>query len=94
LCDAAGLRIRAREAGVSEVHEEQEGLLIYFRTNFQLPEAAFKVLVSAKPEILSFIAGPPPGVRVSFQSGEGPLDTLGRFLRLLAPAAASPTGAR
>ncbi len=86
LFDAAFLRMIMKERGVSEVHEEMDGLLIYFRSNFTLPEKSFSILLSQSKDMFSFIAGPPAGVRVKMPEDENPLDTLGRFLRVVFPA--------
>ncbi len=81
LFDTAALRLIAKEKGIAEVHQEVEGVLIYFRPSFKIPEKSFNILLSAKPGEITLIPGPPTGVRVPFKEGEDSLDTLGRFLR-------------
>jgi transcription-repair coupling factor (superfamily II helicase) len=81
--DAAFLRLIAQERGLSEVHQETDDILVYFRPNFKVPEAAFNVLLAENDKSLNLIPGPPVGVRVFSQENEAPLDTLGRFLRLV-----------
>ncbi len=90
LLDAAALRLAAKEKGVSEVHQESEALLVYFRPSFKLPEKSLDLLLGQKVSVLAFIpasadkAGK-PGVRLYFVKDENPLDALGRFLRLIFP---------
>ncbi len=81
LLDTAALRLIAKEKGISEVHEEPEGILMYFRPSFKLPEGTFQRFVSAPQTEVQLIPGTPPGVRVFFKPGENGLDALGRFLR-------------
>jgi transcription-repair coupling factor (superfamily II helicase) len=84
--DAASLRIIIGQKGISEVHQEEEGLLIYFRANFKLPEASFQLLLAETGKTLTLIPGPRVGVRFRAIDEERSLDTLGRFLRLIFPA--------
>ncbi len=86
LLDAASLRIIIGQKGISEVHQEEEGLLIYFRANFKLPEASFQLLLAETGKTLTLIPGPRVGVRFRAIDEERSLDTLGRFLRLIFPA--------
>ncbi|MCG3204816.1 MAG: Transcription-repair-coupling factor [Elusimicrobia bacterium] len=81
LFDTAALRLIAKEKGIAEVHQETEGILIYFRPTFTLGEKAFQTLIQSPRSEYALIPGPPTGVRVPFKEGESPLDTLGRFLR-------------
>ena len=81
LLDTAALRLIAKEKGISEVHEEPEGILMYFRSSFKLPEGTFQRFVSAPQTEVQLIPGTPPGVRVFFKPEENGLDALGRFLR-------------
>jgi len=90
LFDAAFLRLMLRERGISEVHEEMDGLLIYFRPDVKLPDKSFQVLMAQSQELFNFIPGPPFGVRVKTEGEENPLDTLGRFLRLVFPPSVIP----
>ncbi len=83
LFDAAFLRLMMKERGISEVHEDMEGILIYFRPDRKIPDKAFGVLMAQSRDLFSFIPGPPSGVRVKSQEDESPLDTLGRFIRLV-----------
>lgn len=85
LFDTAALRLIAKDKGISEVHQEVEGILIYFRPSFTLPEKSFPLLMSAKPGDFTIIPGPPMGVRVAFKENENSLDALGRFLRVVFP---------
>lgn len=83
LFDAAFLRLIMRTRGISEVHEDSDGLLIYFREGRKIPDKAFGVLMAQSRDLFSFIPGPPAGVRVKFQDNEQPLDALGRFIRVV-----------
>jgi transcription-repair coupling factor (superfamily II helicase) len=85
LFDTAALRLLAQSKNISEVHEEGESLLIYFRASVKLPQKSFDTLMS-KTDQFQFIPGPPAGVRIPFAEAENPLDALGRFLRLVFPA--------
>jgi transcription-repair coupling factor (superfamily II helicase) len=86
LFDAAGLRLIAKQRGISGVHEEAEGVLIYFNASVKLPQSAFDILLAHAANGTTLIPGPPAGVRVALQKDEAPLDALGRFLRLLFPS--------
>jgi transcription-repair coupling factor (superfamily II helicase) len=85
LLDTAALRLIAQERGISEVHEEPEGILLYFRPSFKMPEATLPKLVAAPQTELQLIPGTPAGVRVMFKPEESGLDALGRFLRWAFP---------
>lgn len=85
LFDTAALRLIAQEKGVREVHQETDGILIYFTSRYKLPEKSFNILMSANTNEINLIAGPPTGVRVFFKGDENGLDALGRFLRLVFP---------
>jgi transcription-repair coupling factor (superfamily II helicase) len=81
LFDTAALRLIAKDKGISEVHEEAEGLLIYFKPNVTIKEASLNIMLAAKPAELNLIPGPPTGVRIFFKPNEDAIDALGRFLR-------------
>jgi len=85
LFDAAALRLILKSKQISEVHQEVESLLIYFRPQIELSEESFQVLLSQKPDVLTLTPGNPPGVRFTMAKQENALDTLGRFLRLVFP---------
>lgn len=80
---AASLRLSAKARGISQVHEEQDGILIYFRKDFKIPEKSLNILLSQPPNTLTFIPGPPSGVRFYQTDGDNPLDILERFLTML-----------
>jgi transcription-repair coupling factor (superfamily II helicase) len=86
LFDTAALRLIARKKGISEVHQEEDCLLIYFRTGFQVPDNSFSLLLNQPDNVLTLIPGKTTGVRFYFVDGENALDTFGRFLRLVFPA--------
>jgi transcription-repair coupling factor (superfamily II helicase) len=81
LFDAAHLRLLAQAKGISEIHQETDDILVYFRPNYELPEGAFQILLAENEKLWRFIPGPPVGVRVFQKDGESGLDTIGRFLR-------------
>jgi transcription-repair coupling factor (superfamily II helicase) len=85
LLDTAALRLIAKERGIAEVHEEVEGILLYFRPSFRMPDESFQKFVAAPPTEIQMIPGTPPGVRVFFKPDENGLDALGRFLRWAFP---------
>jgi transcription-repair coupling factor (superfamily II helicase) len=81
LFDAAHLRLLAQAKGISEIHQETDDIVVYFRPRYELPDAAFQTLLAENENLWRFIAGPPVGVRVFQEEGESGLDTIGRFLR-------------
>lgn len=88
LFDAAFLRLICRSHGISEVHQDPDGVLLYFRPGFEMPEASLKILLSRPAGELTFIPGPPMGIRMALRPEENGLDVLGRFLRLAFPETA------
>jgi len=78
--DAAALRLVAQKKGIAEVHQDMQGLVIYFLKSFQLPDKSFQILTS-RPNDFKFVPGESPGVRLIFKEEENPLDALGRFIR-------------
>lgn len=81
LFDAAHLRLLAQSKGISEIRQETDDILLYFRPTYQLPDEAFQILLAEKDKLWRFIPGPPVGVRVFQEEKESGLDTVGRFLR-------------
>jgi transcription-repair coupling factor (superfamily II helicase) len=85
LFDAAHLRLLAQAKGIVEIHQETDDVVFYFRPRYELPENSFQRLLAENDKLWRFIPGPPVGVRVFQEDGEGPLDTIGRFLRAVFP---------
>ncbi|MCB4756592.1 MAG: transcription-repair coupling factor [Elusimicrobia bacterium] len=81
LLEAASLRLLAGRHEISEVHQDNEDIVIYFRSGHALPEATFQKIVSQPATVLSFIPGPPVGVRFVHQENETSLAALARFIR-------------
>ncbi|OVE78169.1 transcription-repair coupling factor [bacterium F11] len=81
--DAAALRLTLKTKGVSEVHQQDDALLIAFRPSVQLSEESYQVIIGEKENVLSLIPGNPPGVRFFLHEDENVLDGLGRFVRLV-----------
>jgi transcription-repair coupling factor (superfamily II helicase) len=79
----AEIRLRVQAQGISEIHQEEGAIAIYFRPKFKLSDAAFNTLVSQKDSVLTLIPGEITGVRVYFQEAEEPLDVVDRFLSLV-----------
>ncbi|MFN0118161.1 MAG: transcription-repair coupling factor [Elusimicrobiota bacterium] len=83
LIDAAALRLLAKKYGIAEVHQESDGILIYFKNNFKLSEKSFQLLLAQPEDSMQLIPGKPEGVRVYFKDeNEDSLNTLGEFIRL------------
>ena len=58
-------------------------MLIYFRPQYHMPDKSFEKLMTENGQSLTLIQGPPMGVRTKLKEGEGPLDGLGHFIRLI-----------
>lgn len=78
--DAAAARIRARQIGIAEVHEEDESVRIAFRPNVKIPDATLQRMLAEKSSGLSFVPGSVTGVRLPMKENENGLDVLRRYL--------------
>jgi transcription-repair coupling factor (superfamily II helicase) len=83
LFESARMRLKAKAVGISEIHEEEEALLVYFRKGLKLRETSINKMLGQPPSVLAFIPGDPTGVRVFKLEAENGLKTLQRFLALV-----------
>ncbi|MBV9080880.1 MAG: hypothetical protein JO102_07165, partial [Elusimicrobia bacterium] len=81
LCDAASVRLAARRCGVSEIREETDGILVFWRENYRWPEDALRRFMERKRDGVELIPGPPQGVRITGASGDEALDAIAGFFR-------------
>src|SRR5262249_30200939 len=62
LFETAAVRLEARRHGISEVHQEEESLLIYFVSKGAMKERAVSNMLS-QPNLFMFVPGKITGVR-------------------------------
>ncbi len=83
LFESADLRLKAKAVGISEIREEEEALLVYFRRGFKVREDFINKMLTEPRSVLAFIPGDSTGVRVFLLENEDGLQALKRFLRMI-----------
>lgn len=83
LTTAAQLRLKARRNGITEVHQEEESILLYIHETHPLPDASLNKLLNLPQGSVGFIQGPPAGIRLTLLPNETGLEALDRFLRIV-----------
>jgi transcription-repair coupling factor (superfamily II helicase) len=79
LFEIARLRLVAKAEGISEVHEEDGALRVYFAKGKKLSESTINRMMKLTSSGLTFLSGNPAGLRYSILEGEDSLQMLKKF---------------